>query len=182
MVDRTPCTAGSPASIPNPHLCIDIQAFSNASSTVGIGICIQGQWWAWMLQPNWNADGHNIRWAEAVGFKLLAHTLLLLTQPHTTLLVHGDNQGVIEAWQHGHSRNKHVNRIFKCLIPDLLHGNCHIVTVKYIPSRGNPADPISRGNFPSHTLLLPTCPIPSNLTPFLHDPLKGPATAPIHHI
>ena len=135
---------------------------------------------SWTLRPGWNADGRDIGWAEAVGFELLARTLLLLVQPNTTLLVHGDNQGVVEAWHRGRSGNKHINNIFKRLTPELVRANCHIVT-KYVPSRGNPADPLSRGVFPSHSLLLPPVRIPDDLAPFLLDPIHIAPRAIAHN-
>ena len=170
-----------PAPIPTPQAPTDICAFSDASSTIGIGIHIQGRWCAWTLWPGWDTDGRDIGWAEAAGFELLTHTLLLLTKPGSTLLIYGNNQGVIKAWHCGRSRNKHISNIFKHLIPDLICFNCHIIT-KYVPSSGNPADPLSRSLFPSHTLLLPPVLIPDDLAPFLLNPICTTPTPTTHHI
>ena len=165
-----------PAPIPIPQPPINFHMFSNASSTIGIGICIQGRWHAWTLRPGWNTNGHDIGWAEAVGFELLAHTLLLLVKPSITLLIHGNNQGVIEVWHHGCSRNKHINNIFKHLIPDLVCFDCHIIT-KYVPSGGNPTNPLSCSLFPSCTLLLPPILIPNDLAPFLFNHTRDPTAS-----
>jgi hypothetical protein len=62
--------------IPGPAFVTDRDAFSDASSGVGIGIVIGGsQWRAWRLLPDWKTDGRDIGWAEAVGFELLARAL-----------------------------------------------------------------------------------------------------------
>ena len=67
----TECLAAQapPAPIPTPRTPIDVDVFSDASSTIGIGIHIQGRWHAWTLRLGSNTDGHDIGWAEAVGFE-----------------------------------------------------------------------------------------------------------------
>ena len=80
-----------PVPIPIPHTPIDRQVYSDASSSVSIGIHLQGCWHAWTLQLGWNSNGCNIGWAEAVGFELLACAFLSIIQPGSTLLIHRDN-------------------------------------------------------------------------------------------
>ena len=58
--------------IPSPRTLQDINAFSDTSSLVGIGIVIDGRWRAWRLILGWKQDGRDIGWAEAVGFELQA--------------------------------------------------------------------------------------------------------------
>ena len=170
----------SPAPIQIPHTPIDGQAYSDASLSIGIGIHLQGRWHAWALQPEWNSNGSNIGWAEAVGLKLLAHTFLSIIQPSSTLLIHGDNQGVVKAWYHSHSRNKHVNCIFKWITGKLVHSDCHIIT-RYIPSRGNPANPLSHGIFPPNSQLLPPIYIPIEPSHFLADPTSSSIPTTSNH-
>ena len=45
--------------------------YSNASSGFGIGIMIGDKWYAWCLLPGWKANGCDIGYAKAIGFKLL---------------------------------------------------------------------------------------------------------------
>lgn len=62
----------APSNIPGPATVTDSNAFSNASSGVGISIVISSQWRVWHLIPGWNVEDRDIGWAEAVGFELLA--------------------------------------------------------------------------------------------------------------
>ncbi|THH11637.1 hypothetical protein EW146_g7975 [Bondarzewia mesenterica] len=98
--------------IPGPVAVANPQAFSDASSGVGIGVWIAGRWRAWKLKPGWKADDRDIGWAEAISFKFVIH--ILLAQPnhsnlHRHLKVSGDNKGVVEGWWNGRSRNRQVN-------------------------------------------------------------------------
>ena len=43
--------------IPGPNELIDLQAYSDASSGVGIAITIGNKWRAWRLLPGWSSDG-----------------------------------------------------------------------------------------------------------------------------
>ncbi|CAA7270000.1 unnamed protein product [Cyclocybe aegerita] len=51
--------------IPRPTPIIDLVAYSDASSEVGIGITIGQKWRAWRLLPGWKANNRDIGWAEA---------------------------------------------------------------------------------------------------------------------
>jgi len=44
-------------SIPGPQIILDITAYSDASSEVGIGITIRSRWRAWRLLPGWKENG-----------------------------------------------------------------------------------------------------------------------------
>ena len=108
-------TLENPIPLPIPHnpTSLDLGAFSDACTSFGIAITITGRWRAWHLLPGWNTDSQDIGWAESVGFEFLIRTLLTLDSSSTPLTVYGDNQGVIEAWQAGCSRNKPTNAMFK---------------------------------------------------------------------
>ena len=99
--------------IPGAQEVLDIQAFLDASSSVGIGIGIRGQWRAWVLRPGWKSEGRDIAWAEAVGMELLVRSVIEGVGPRSHFKVYGDNRGVIEGWWSGHSRNYQVNEVFK---------------------------------------------------------------------
>jgi hypothetical protein len=155
----------------------DINAFSDASSEVGIGIIIGEGWRAWRLLPGWKGDNRDIGWAEAVGFFLLALTLVQ-TQPNTRgkgFLVYGDNKGVVEGWWRGRSRNWPTNLVFRSIT-----AYCETVGIEvhtsYVRSAENPADGPSRGIYGPPHYLLPAVNIPNALRPYIID-FDSPLTA-----
>lgn len=156
-----------------PPSFLDLQAFSDASSGIGIGIVVDNRWRAWRLIPGWQtARGakRDIGWAEAAGFELLVHALDKLTQPDSHVIAYGDNMGVVEGWWTGRHRNTEVNSVFK-RIHNLLLISPRIAAIhtEYVPSKDNPADGPSRGIYPPQQLLLPRIPIPAPLLPFIVD-------------
>lgn len=154
--------------IPGRSPVTDLEAYSDASSEVGIGVTMGNHWRAWRLIPGWNTGEKDIGWAEAVGFYLL---IAIITNAHRSgghYRVFGDNQGVVEGWWRGRSRNKPTNEIFKRIGELAQHTNSTIYT-KYVPSKDNPADNPSRGRYSSLSLLLPAPTIPDFLTSFVVD-------------
>jgi hypothetical protein len=151
--------------IPGRREIIDVRGFSDASSTVGIGIVLGDKWRAWRLLPNWKSGGRDIGWAEAVGMELLVRTIL-----HTThfpgIQIFGDNTGVVEGWWTGRSRNAETNRVFR-RIHSLLEKHDVVLKTKYIHTSRNPADDPSRGIFPPKHLLLPPIEIPNEIRPYV---------------
>ena len=150
--------------IPGPALITDRGTFSDASSGVGIGIVISNCWCTWRLVPGWKADRRDIRWAEAVGFELLAHALCATSQPGQSF----DNRGVVEGWWRGRSQNWETNKVFCCIHSIADTHQCTFITC-YITSRENPADTPSRGLYPPLTCLLPAICIPDPLCQFVVD-------------
>lgn len=133
----------------------DLQAFSDASSSVGIGITIGSAWSAFALAPGWRRDGRDIAWAEAVGFELLLAALDASTHYGARVLVFCDNQVVVQGWRNGRSRNRQVNEVFK-RIHAFTQCRQWSVIARYVPSGDNPADGPSRGTFPVGKRLPPT--------------------------
>ena len=134
--------------IPGNRPIFDLQASSDASSSVGIGIVIGQRWRAWRLLPGWKAAGRDIGWAEAVGMELLVHTILQEQEgPLPGIKVYGDNTGVIEGWWSGKSRNPETNRVFKRL-HRLLEEHDSFLATEYVNTNQNPADGPSRGIYP----------------------------------
>lgn len=161
--------------IPGPCEVLDVHAFSDASSGIGIGIVIGARWRAWKLLPGWQRDGRDIGWAEAIGFEFLVRCLLRSDPPYTDIVVFGDNIGVVEGWWNGRSRNKATNEVFKRIHTFLEPTGCRIHT-RYVESAFNPADDPSRGRYPPAHLLLPPFPIPAETRPFLAD-VDSPCSA-----
>ena len=148
--------------IPGAQEVVDVQAFSDASSSVGIGIVIRDRWRAWSLKPGWNTGGRDIAWAEAIGMELLIRVILREAPPGTRFKVYGDNRGVVEGWWSGRSRNNQVNEVFKRIHLLLSLHNCSVFT-RHVPGISNPADGPSRGVFPGFEKLLPSIQLPPEL-------------------
>lgn len=148
--------------VPGAREVFDVGAFSDASSSVGIGIVIRDQWRAWALAPDWKTEGRDIAWAEAVGMEFLIRTILGSAPRGAQFKIYGDNRGVVEGWWSGRSRNRQVNEVFKRIHLLLsLHGSS--VYTRYVPSASNPADGPSRGVFPGFHKLLPPITLPPEL-------------------
>ena len=150
--------------VPGLHPILDLGAFSDASSGVGIAVIVGNRWRAWTLKVGWRDDQRDIGWAEALGFEFLVRTLLTLrpaSHAAQHLRVYGDNQGVVEGWRNGKSRNHQVNLIFR-RIHDLLAPDEVSIHPRYIPSEHNPADRPSWGIYPPAYLLLPPIDVPND--------------------
>lgn len=124
------------------------------------------------MLPGWRTrDGQReIGWAEAVGFELLIAQICAGGVLARAYRVYGDNQGVVEGWGNGRSRNREVNEVFK-RIHGLIESIAESVSFypEYIRSADNPADGPSRGIFPPLHLLLPYVPIPEALSHLIID-------------
>ncbi|THH15554.1 hypothetical protein EUX98_g9445, partial [Antrodiella citrinella] len=154
--------------IPGPCAVTDCDAFSDASSGFGIGITIGNQWRAWHLLPGWNTDQRDIGWAESVGFLFLVLTLIPTCTRGGTYQVYGDNQGVVEGWRSGRSRNGPTNNIFKLVHTACVAVGIHVIA-RYVPSKSNPADAPSRGVYSAKELLLRPIVIPPELHHLIVD-------------
>ncbi|CAA7270451.1 unnamed protein product [Cyclocybe aegerita] len=161
--------------IPEPHLVLDTAAYSDTSSEIGIGIVIGERWRAWCLLPGWKQEGRDIGWAEAIGFFFLILALVGENDGETHHRVYGDNQGVVEGWWKGRSRNTPTNEIFKQIHSTNKHHGTTFYT-RYVASEYNPADGPSRGIYGPMSHLLPPVRIPCDLRNFVVD-FDTPPTA-----
>ena len=166
----------------------DYQAFSDASSGIGIAIVIGKQWRAWRLIPDWKTlDGNrDIGWAEAIGFEFLMYALAALPNlgDDSNLLIHSDNTGIVEGWWKHRHCNKAVNDVFR-RIHSFLHNLPYRMDINtiYIPSASNPADKPSRGIYGPANLLLPPIGIPEPIKRFVidsEDPLSPTKLRHLH--
>ena len=148
--------------IPGAADVIDIQAFSDVSSSGGIGVCIGSRWRAWRLRPRWARQSVDIGFLEAIGLEFVVRTIICcaLLRPHTRVYV--NNQGVVLAWRNGRSRSQPANEVFKRIHKALAPFQATIHTT-YIPSASNPADAPSRGVYGALRDLLPRIEIPQPL-------------------
>jgi hypothetical protein len=159
-------------SIYPPPSFLSSRAFSDASSSFGIGITIRNCWCAWRLPVRWQSlhGPKNIGWARAITFELLIHTLDTILPSTDHIILHGDNTGVIKGWYIGRNHNKAVNDIFKHIHAFLGSTiRIHSVATCYVPSEDNQADDPSRSIYGDRDLLLPVIPLPEHLRIFLVD-------------
>lgn len=153
--------------IPGNRHITDVHGFSDASSNTGLGVVLGNKWRAWRLLPGWKNQGRDIGWAEAVAMELLVR-IVLQHQPLSGIKIYGDNNGVVEGWWSGRSRNPETNRVFK-RVHLLLEKRDTVLITRYVNTARNPADGPSRGIYPSRNLLLPHIKLPKDLEPFIVD-------------
>jgi hypothetical protein len=132
----------------------DLGIYVDASTSWGIGIIIKGRWASFRLQPDWKTEGRDICWLETLALELLFYFLEVMGFKNVHLLIHSDNQGAIGALDKGRSPNYHINlsirRLHTVLVPNFI-----TPLLKFVPSKDNPADPISRGESGSPDTKLP---------------------------
>ncbi|KIN98975.1 hypothetical protein M404DRAFT_30938 [Pisolithus tinctorius Marx 270] len=142
-----------------PNQPVDLLAFSDASSKIGIGIKI------------------DISWAEAIAFELLVYAIdsILAEDRSRSVIAFGDNTGVVEGWRNGRHRNPQVNEVFKRIHLFIAESpRIDQIHTRYIPSGNNPADPLSRGIYSHPHLFLPPVPVPIQTQPFIVDAAAPP--------
>jgi hypothetical protein len=137
-------------SIPAPTQVIDVNAFSDASSGIGLAFLVGHKWKAWRLLPKWNSDSRDIVWAESIALELMAQAVVAEHGQNTSYRLHCDNRIVVDGWPNGQSHNRHVNFTFRRLHDLAEKTNCIFLT-QFILSALNPADGPSRGRFPPYS-------------------------------
>jgi len=150
-----------------PRRIIDPNVWVDASTSWGIGVIIGERWSAWRLLDGWKADGRDIGWAEAIALEMAILWLIHKGYSDWKITIHGDNTGVIGAYEKGHSRNiprnDSLRRISSCIIPNNI-----VIAPVYVKSAMNKADPISRGilGLP-HLRFRDSIQLPVELIPFI---------------
>jgi hypothetical protein len=79
----------------------DLNIWVDVSSTWGIGIIIRNKWDALTWSSPWHYEGQDIGWAEAVAVELVAQILFEQGISNASILIRGDNQGVVGLYECG---------------------------------------------------------------------------------
>ncbi|GJF00779.1 hypothetical protein PsYK624_170800 [Phanerochaete sordida] len=153
--------------IPGEVSVTDVDAFSDASTSGGVAIVIAGEWQAWSLRDGWKGGDRDIGWLEAIGFELAVRAVLLHGPLDRHFRIHVDNQGIVDGWRNGRSRNGSSNEVFK-RIHRVLALHDRFAYAVYVPSADNIADAPSRGLFPPRSQRLRAFELPSALDPYLY--------------
>jgi len=106
--------------------------------------------------------------AEAVAVELVARILYERGLCNASVLIRGDNQGVIGSYGRGRGRNLHINLAVRRT--EVIGTSSNLLYVlEYTESKLNKADPISRGELgPFSKQITDYVQLPEELAPFLH--------------
>jgi hypothetical protein len=145
----------------------DLGIWVDASKSWGIGIIIGDKWDAWQWSSSWYTEGRDIGWAEAVAIELVARILYKRGLTNASVLIRGDNQGVIGSYSRGRGRNLHINLAVRHT--EVIGTSSNLLYVlEYTESKLNKADPISRGELgPFSKQITDYVQLPKELAPFL---------------
>ncbi|KAJ1299277.1 hypothetical protein OPQ81_005343 [Rhizoctonia solani] len=155
------------SSIARPPPKARVHISSNASTSFGLGVVIDNQWWSWRLLGGWKSNNRDIGWAKAVALELAVEGVIALGIRNASIVCHCDNQGVVYAGAVGRSRNAQQNATFIRILDKAAATGLHI-TIRYIKSAENPADEPSRGIAPKSRLPSTVhIPIPSTYAPYI---------------
>jgi hypothetical protein len=145
----------------------DLSIWVDASKSWGIGIVIGDEWDTWKWCTPWHTEGRNLGWAEAVAIELAAQILFERGMPNASVLIRGDNQGVIGSYGCGRGRNLHVNLAVRRT--EIIGTSSNLLYVlEYTESKRNKADHISRGELgPLSKQISDYIQLPEELSPFL---------------
>lgn len=136
--------ASGKRSIANRGVPQDHRIFVDASTSFGIGILVGEAWTRLKLSDNWKVEGRDICWLETVAVEILVYLIGEMGWDNRHVLVHSDNQGTIGALAKGRSPNRFLNsaikRFYDFTVPRGLN-----ISLVYVNTEVNPADPISRG-------------------------------------
>lgn len=161
-----------------PHLLFpkpptrDYDVWVDASSDHGIGLLWKSKWYFWRMHDSWHGspgEGQDIGWLEAIAIELAIRLAVSYDIKDADILIHSDNEGVIQAFRKGHSCNHMVNMCIRH--SDLILSQQNLsITLLHIASALNLADPVSCGIFPNQSLhLSPPPSLPPDLAEWFHD-------------
>ncbi|EUC61982.1 reverse transcriptase/ribonuclease H, putative [Rhizoctonia solani AG-3 Rhs1AP] len=126
---------------------VDIPIYSDASTSFGLGIVIDGKWSSWKLLHGWKNKDRGIGWAEAVAVEMALETVIAQGLTDASISMHCDNQGIVHAWKAGRSRNVEQNLVITRIAARAAEHNLWVNLI-YVNTAANPADKPSRGLTP----------------------------------
>jgi hypothetical protein len=145
----------------------DPDVWVDASTSWGVGLVIGGRWAACRLVDGWKHHDRDIGWAEAVALELAVKWLCSAGFSDAEIIIHGDNTGVMGAFDKGRSRNVSRNDTIRRIASYVIPANILIKPI-YVASEMNIADPISCGILGLQSLRLEcNFELPPELQPFL---------------
>ncbi|KEP46856.1 putative reverse transcriptase domain protein [Rhizoctonia solani 123E] len=166
---------GCQIQIPPPPM--DLEIFTDASTSHGLGVIVGSEWAAWTLLDGWKQDSRDIGWAEAIAVEMAIFWVIQNGIRRTSITVRCDNQGVVFAWKAGRSRNAQQNDTIARVMALCMSNDIHL-SLEYIESALNPADRPSRGLSPEGSLVFVSKPpeVPRYLRPYIsrYNPLPHP--------
>ncbi|KAK4700747.1 hypothetical protein P7C70_g5492, partial [Phenoliferia sp. Uapishka_3] len=160
------------ASFEAPQSDFPIKIWTDASNH-GIGVVAGDFAGAFVLQPEWRTTfGAHIGPAEAWGVESGLDAALLLGARDCKLIIFCDNLGVVFSWRKGWSRNKLQNESIARMMEVCMRENI-VLSLKYVNTHENPADPLSRviPHWPSHLVPFPS----SHPLPRPYGTIDGPS-------
>jgi hypothetical protein len=145
----------------------DLGIWVDASKSWGIGIIIGDEWDAWEWSAPWHYEGRDIGWAESIAVELAARILSERGISNAAILIRGNNQGVVGSYGRSRGRNLHVNLAVRRT--EIIGTSSNVLYVlKYVESKLNKADPISRGELgPFAKQITNYIQLPEELAPYL---------------
>ncbi|OJA14702.1 hypothetical protein AZE42_13052, partial [Rhizopogon vesiculosus] len=130
----------------------DYGIWVDASTGTGIGILWNGLWGAWDTREGWRDHvGHDIGWLETIAVELAICVTCLFGISTADVLIHSDNEGVIGSFRKGRCSNLASNMSIR-RSEVILRSSDITITLIYVNTKDNLADPISRAAAEFHRL------------------------------
>lgn len=140
----------------------DINLTTDASGTIGYGAFFDGDW----LAGKWTQHQakRSIQWKEL--FAILAATAAWGHKWHKRkILIHCDNQAIVQAWQSKSPKDQALAKLFRKLFFLAAKGNFNIA-LKHLPGVNNQiADALSRAQVDRFRILAPKANLEATTTP-----------------
>lgn len=163
---RTLSLTPTPLNISPRPLTRDYNIWVDASTGTGIGLLWNMRWAFWRTATDWRGPSRDIGWLEAIAIEL---AIILIHQKgikDADILIRSDNQGVIAAFRKGRCSNYMINLSIR-RSEVLMRESRLSLSLVYVNTSLNLADPISRGILPSEDSRLAFPPsIPSDISSF----------------
>jgi hypothetical protein len=135
----------------------DYRIWVDASTDTGIGLLWNDRWAFWRTATDLCGPLQNIVLLEATAVELAVRLIHAKGIRDANVLIRSDNQGVIAAFHKGRCSNDMINLAIQ-RSEALLHESHVSLSLMYVHTSTNLADPISRGKFPSDVFRLSSPP------------------------